>query len=482
MPIANILAAKREGYTDAEIAQHLAQKSGADYQSAKNAGYSDAEIISHLNKQNFSFGEAFMAGARAEALSEVSGAKQILGGEISDEQVAKENLARQAAQERGFATGLGTFVGGLINPSTLLPGSFLLKGAKGVAAAGSVGGAISGAVRPIYTEEDMGRLAGAGVGAVAGGALGFGLGKLIEKFGPKVADDIVNTGSMSPDGTEITTPHYKLKLKEDGEWERIEVEPSESLLKAREDALAAREVTSDTPLPKVEEAAVTAAKSIEEEALPVLPQFLAGASPRFAKSTVDFETDLDKALYIVGNPTTKSARHDDYMAYLKQALQLPDNEIARLAATVRKEVVESGKLTQAEAALSGQKEVTNFRFGFSKALDSVVNPVNKYLDETSKSVYNLGGGYRIGPKGYPVLTPKQAEEAVSAMQRVDPTFIRSLPDASRNVVAYRKYLDDMKGINGRQFRPPSFENFIKNGIDANDQIKMVEAGFFDGCR
>lgn len=478
----NVLAAKRAGATDEQIARIIAQEQGSNYDDLVAAGATPQQIIRIGNEQNFSFTEAFMAGARAEALSEVSGAKQILGGEISDEQVAQENLARQAAQERGFATGLGTFVGGLINPSTLLPGSFLLKGAKGVAAAGAAGGAISGAVRPIYTEEDMGRLAGAGVGAVAGGALGFGLGKLIEKFGPKVADDIVNTGSLSPDGTEITTPHYKLKLKEDGEWERVEVEPSESLLKAREDALAAREATPDTPLPKVEEAAVTAAKSIEEEALPVLPQFLSGASPRFAKSVVDFETDLDKALYIVGNPTTKSARHDDYMAYLRQALQLSDSEIVSLASAVRKEVVESGKLSQAESALSGQKELTNFRFGFSKALDSVINPVNKYLDETSKSVYNLGGGYRVGPKGYPVLTPKQAEEAVSAMQRVDPTFIRSLPDAARNVVAYRKYLDDMKGINGRQFRPPSFENFIKNGIDADDQIKMVEAGFFDGCR
>lgn len=68
------------------------------------------------------------------------------------------------------------------------------------------------------------------------------------------------------------------------------------------------------------------------------------------------------------------------------------------------------------------------------------------------------------------------------MQRVDPTFIKSMPDASRNVVAYRKYLNDMKLLNGRSFKAKSFEDFITKGIDADDQIKMVEAGFFDGCR
>jgi hypothetical protein len=185
MAVANILAAKRAGYSDQEIAQYLSEQAGADYQSAVSAGYNDKEIISHLNKQDLSFGEAFMAGAKAEALSEVTGAKQIVTGEVSPEQVEKENLARQAFQERPIATGLGMVAGGLINPSTLIPGSLLFKGAKGLATGGAVAGGVSGAVRPIYTEEDMGRGTGAVVGAAAGGALGFGLGKAVERFGSK---------------------------------------------------------------------------------------------------------------------------------------------------------------------------------------------------------------------------------------------------------------------------------------------------------
>lgn len=478
----NVLAAKRAGATDEQIARIIAQDKGQEYDDLIAAGATPQQIIKIGNEQGLSFGEAFMAGARAEALSEIDGIKQIFGGELSDKQVAQENLARQAAEERGFATGLGTLVGGLINPSTLLPGSFLLKGAKGVAAAGAVGGGIAGAVRPIYTEEDLGRLGGAAVGATIGGTLGFGIGKLIEKFGPKVADDIINTGTVSPDGTEITTPHFKLKLDEDGNWVKEDAPITEDLLKARQLAEERRAATIDGLEPRVESPEVTAAKTVEEEITPVLPQFLAGAKPRFAKSTIDFESDVDKALYIVGNPATKSARHDDYMAFLQQALQTDEAAIAKLAREVRSEVVQAGKLAQGEAGLSGIGQIDNFKFNFSRAVDNLLNPPDKYLDDFSKKVYNLGAGYRTGPKGYPVLSPKQAEEAVSVMQRADPTFIKSMPDASRNVVAYRRYLDDMKALNGRNFKAKSFEDFITKGIDADDQIKMVEAGFFDGCR
>lgn len=478
----NVLAAKRAGATDEQIARIIAQDKGQEYDDLIAAGATPQQIIKIGNEQGLSFGEAFMAGARAEALSEIDGIKQIFGGELSDKQVAQENLARQAAEERGFATGLGTLVGGLINPSTLLPGSFLLKGAKGVAAAGAVGGGIAGAVRPIYTEEDLGRLGGAAVGATIGGTLGFGIGKLIEKFGPKVADDIINTGTVSPDGKEITTPHFKLKLDEDGNWVKEDAPITEDLLKARQLAEERRAATIDGLEPKVESPEVTAAKTVEEEITPVLPQFLAGAKPRFAKSTIDFESDVDKALYIVGNPATKSAKHDDYMAFLQQALQTDEAAIAKLAREVRSEVVQAGKLAQGEAGLSGIGQIDNFKFNFSRAVDNLLNPPDKYLDDFSKKVYNLGAGYRTGPKGYPVLSPKQAEEAVSVMQRADPTFIKSMPDASRNVVAYRRYLDDMKALNGRNFKAKSFEDFITKGIDADDQIKMVEAGFFDGCR
>jgi hypothetical protein len=170
------------------------------------------------------------------------------------------------------------------------------------------------------------------------------------------------------------------------------------------------------------------------------------------------------------------------MAFLQQALKTDQGTISKLAAEVRKEVVQAGKLVQGEAGLSGIGQVDKFKFNLSRTVDNILNPADKYLDDFSKRVYNLGAGLRTGPKGYPVLSFKQAEEAVSIMQRTDPTFVKSMPEASRNVAAYRRYLDDMKSLNGRNYKSKSFEDFINKGIDADDQIKMIEAGYFDGCR
>jgi hypothetical protein len=192
MALFNTLKAKQAGYSDAEIAEFLASQSNFNYQKAKQAGYDDKEIISFLNKQDLSFGEAFMAGAKAEVGSEITGARQLAGGKLTEEELRAENLARQAEEERGFATFAGRLAGGLVNPSTLIPGSLLFKGAKGLVVGGAAAGGASGFLRPEYTDEDMSRGASAAVGAVAGGVLGGALGKgaeiLQRKFGKEAAD------------------------------------------------------------------------------------------------------------------------------------------------------------------------------------------------------------------------------------------------------------------------------------------------------
>jgi hypothetical protein len=199
MAVANILAAKKAGYSDADIAQYLAEQSGADYQAAIKQGYTDKDIIGFLNKQDFSFGEAFMAGAKAEVGSEITGAKQLAGVAPTADELEAENLARQAEQERGVATFLGRMAGGLINPSTLIPGTLLFKGAKGLIVGGSAAGGTAGFLRPIYEEEDLGRGASTLVGAVAGGALGGVVAKgadLINQQLAKKADDALRAAEV----------------------------------------------------------------------------------------------------------------------------------------------------------------------------------------------------------------------------------------------------------------------------------------------
>jgi hypothetical protein len=168
----NILAAKKEGYSDSEIAQYLAEQSGADYQAAISEGYKPKEIISYLNKTGASPITTFLTSAKQEVGSELKGIYQMAGGELD---TAAESQRRQMESENPISGVLGSMVGGLINPSTAIPGSLLFKGAKGLVAGGAAAGGIGGFLQPKYEEEDLSRLASTGLGVAGGAAIVGGL-------------------------------------------------------------------------------------------------------------------------------------------------------------------------------------------------------------------------------------------------------------------------------------------------------------------
>lgn len=193
----DVIGAKKAGYTDEEIAQHLASQSNFDFEGAVSSGYKPEEIIKHLNATGASPWETFKQSAKQEVGSEITGLRQILGTEPTD--TAEESLRRQMESENPVAGVLGTLAGGLVNPSTLLPGSMLFKGAKGLVAGGVAAGAVSGALQPRYEEDDLSRIASTGIGAVGGGALvgalvggQKGLVKVFNKLTKEISDVPVN--------------------------------------------------------------------------------------------------------------------------------------------------------------------------------------------------------------------------------------------------------------------------------------------------
>jgi hypothetical protein len=460
----NVLGARRAGYTDAEIAEYLAQKSGFNITGAKEAGYEDKEIIAHLNRQDLSFGEAFMAGARAEAGSEIDGIRQIFGGELDPEQVAQENLAQQAYEERGVATTLGRLTGGLLNPSTLLPGSMLFKGWKGAAAAGTLAGGVGGAVRPLY-EEDESRLTSGLIGAGAGAVLGGTIGAVASRLSRNAAKVDVDGGDAVPPGAVKGVDEEGNPIVQAGEVETPPASATEPDIK-----------------PTIEPDPVVQQEEVFN--LPVIPQDLGRPQPRFGKAQIQWETDLDNLLYTVGNPASKSKRHDDYVAYLQQALKLPEQDVLKLAKQVRDEVIQTGKDTLKEAALKGQKDVDAFQFKMSKALDNHFFPVTKGLDEPSTFVYNYGkammpdvrGKVSIGQLN---MRSPQIQQLISTVKTIDPQATTA--DIFGAARGYSIILDTMKNKLGRQFKPRSFEDVYANKLDEDSWRNLYDNGNFDGC-
>jgi hypothetical protein len=179
----DVLGARKAGLSFTDIAEYLAQGTNYDLEGARKAGLSDKDIVEYLNRTGATPFETFTAAARQAVGSEITGAAQLLGKELTPEQVAEESRVRQMTAENPVSGVLGTLVGGLVNPSTLIPGSLLLKGAKGLAVGGAVGGGAAGALQPIYAEEDLGRVASGAAGVVLGGALGGTIGALVNRTG-----------------------------------------------------------------------------------------------------------------------------------------------------------------------------------------------------------------------------------------------------------------------------------------------------------
>lgn len=71
------------------------------------------------------------------------------------------------------------------------------------------------------------------------------------------------------------------------------------------------------------------AQPLKEESFPSLPQELSKASPRYGKTKINFQSDVDKALYIVREESSRrSPSHDKYVDFLKKA-GLSESEIRR---------------------------------------------------------------------------------------------------------------------------------------------------------
>lgn len=225
----NILAAKRAGATDEQIARIIAEDLGKNYEALLSQGVTPDQIIKiGTEEEDLSFGEAFSRGFRAEVGSEIRGLRQLAGGELTAEEVEQENLARLAEEQRGVATTLGRFTGGLVNPSTLIPGSLLFKGAKGVALGGAVAGGVSGAVDPVFVEEeDPSRLTKAAIGTVGGAVLGGTLGLGVEALQRRAGRTIDDVAKVEPDAT-ADAP----KTREQIEAELPPLTPTENTLPA----------------------------------------------------------------------------------------------------------------------------------------------------------------------------------------------------------------------------------------------------------
>lgn len=209
----DIEAAKKEGYSDAEIADYLSKEQNFDIESARKQGYSDAELLQHFSGEqdkavaaDAPITSGFMMGlkdpitAGAQLLPRAGEFVTSLGYQapnpVSDwfaseaqkvDAIAKQEEAgyqatRRVAGDAGFDP--ARLAGNIINPANVVPGAL----ARGGAVAKSVAtGAMSGAMQPVvgdapFAQEKLQQVAtGAALGPAFQGVFA-GLGKVGSVF------------------------------------------------------------------------------------------------------------------------------------------------------------------------------------------------------------------------------------------------------------------------------------------------------------
>ena len=221
----DVLGLKKEGFTDEQIALAIANAEGKTdvVTGMLSEGFSPKQVISAFNKTSATPLDTFLSSAKQEAGSEIKGIYQMAGGELD---TASESQRRQMESENPVSGFLGTLVGGLANPSTLIPGSLVFKGAKGLVAGGVAAGATGGFLQPRYEEEDFSRATSTAIGAVGGGALvgalvggQKGLSKVFNKLTGAIEEVPVN--KIDPTFQEVL-PETKLPVQENATFAPIE--------------------------------------------------------------------------------------------------------------------------------------------------------------------------------------------------------------------------------------------------------------------
>ncbi len=144
----DIEGARKEGYSDAEIAGYLAKQKRFDYTGARREGYSDTEILSHLTgkkglapmnvdpTEGMSTGQKFLAGAGSSLAKIGRGVGQRLGL-VSEEDVAEARKLDRPLMESGSEK-LPPIVSGKLG----VHGGQQERSVSGPGAAGAVAGEI----------------------------------------------------------------------------------------------------------------------------------------------------------------------------------------------------------------------------------------------------------------------------------------------------------------------------------------------------
>ena len=395
--------------------------------------------------------------------------------------VADTDIRKELEYELGKLQGhsgaamTGYAIGTVLDPANFI-GGLGSATVKSLIAEGVITGGVQGFFDPNYSDDTWGnRAISAGMGATGGGVLGGVFGKVFKKLGwiegegakaaGKVTEDVTgsvvgDTGKVMDEG--IPTPKTETKAAETAPTTETKVEGTTTV--------------TDPYTAKFD------------------PKVQGSPKPRLGQYELDFESDLDKALYIIGNRKTLSKADQKFIDWIKEVTGITDENVIKEAAAKLKKLknVEVDKQnnrafiarSDLPELLPTIKQETAPFVGTAGKLDAGIN-VNtntwNALDNTSKNLYNIGRKLlefdATGVK--PKISAAEQKQAYDVLKGIDPNF--KMDDMAGVFKGYAKAMDSLDKIRPEGWEAPSIQAILNNRISHEDFTDLFNAGFFDGC-
>lgn len=542
----NYFKAVEFGYSDSEIAEHLAKdRQGFSLEKARELGYSDKEIIGHLaygiDPNATTSTKAATRGAANAFTAFDTGMRQLEEGDtltgkfldpvfrlknaalnlLGAEEPTPEDKAQLRAKDirdefeyelfkdQGYtAPAMAGYAAGTIaHPANWIGGGS--GKAAYLAKEGLVLGGVQGLINPVYEEDtDGGRLKSASIGAGTGLVAGYGIGKFFEKLPKwmgKKTDDLTGTDQT------VNTPGKGMA----DELDKAPT-PADTVTPKLDDTVPPASTPAAT---QVDEVVPTPSTTIIDPYTSTLPDDLARGTPRWKDRTPVFESDLDKALYIVGNKKELSAADQRYLDWIKETTGITDEaQLRSLGGRVKAHVTKSMKsgdtvpaskleaLAPKQAALAFTPAPVTVETPAVSGAQFTPNPnpilgnptapyvgntgsvfANNFkswdvLDNVSKNLYNIGRRLNeaelLGAR--PSINAREYAEATKILKELNPNA--TTKDMAAMLKSYSDMLDDLGKTKGDAFTPPSMKQIFTDGIDEADWQEMFTNGIFDGCK
>ena len=344
-----------------------------DLQAYVDGRYDDMSVdaLKYVTGEGFGAGEIAQTAAGQGFSSTLRGLAEYVPFLSVDKEadLEAERRLRMMQETNPVQSNVWALLGGIVDPVTLpafmfspikIGGAVATGAARGVAA-----GAGYGALEPVYEEFDDSRLVNTAVGATIGGAFGGvagALGKWLKGKGAKTVTELTpetrqefvkGLDDQSLDEFLETGKKALQEQKDKGvEVPRVEGMTEEELTDLVNQEKQTRAIPgmgeTGAKLRQNEQTGDLELVTMETPDIDLkLPAFLGKPKPRMGSVQLswDSETDLDNVFYTIGNPRTKSKRHDEFVEWVVERTGLTAEEVVALARKAHAEV-----MTQVKAA------------------------------------------------------------------------------------------------------------------------------------